>query len=299
MTDMENVHIPVLLQETLEDLALNPTDVVVDATAGGGGHAKAIANILNDRGVLVALDQDEDALMRVTQALHDVAPRVYTIQSNFADMRHALTHAGISQIDKILFDLGLSTNQLELSGRGFSFKRDEPLLMTMNKQGALTAYEIVNSYEETELARYIFEYGEERYSRRIAKALVEARKKKTIETSKELADIVFHSVPRGYQTGRIHPATRTFQALRMVVNDELQVLTHALHEAWDLLAPHGRITVISFHSLEDRIVKQYFASLVREDVAELPHRKPLTASPDEIKINPKSRSAKLRTIIKT
>ncbi|PIR37900.1 MAG: 16S rRNA (cytosine(1402)-N(4))-methyltransferase [Candidatus Zambryskibacteria bacterium CG10_big_fil_rev_8_21_14_0_10_42_12] len=295
---MNNVHVPVLLQETLEDLAITLTDVVVDATAGGGGHAKAIGQLLGPTGTLILLDQDEDALTRAKQAIGDHGCTVVSHKTNFRDIETVIRKEGIDAVDKVLFDLGLSTNQLELSGRGFSFKRDEPLLMTMDKDATITAFEIVNSYPEEEIANIIYEYGEERYSRRIARAIVHAREEKLIETSGKLAYIIEQSVPASYRTGKIHPATRSFQGIRIAVNDELGSLRRGLHGAWELLSVGGRISCITFHSLEDRIVKQYFASLVREEAGELVHKKPITASPDELKQNPKSRSAKLRTITK-
>lgn len=295
---MNNVHTPVLLQETLEDLAIAPTDIVVDATAGGGGHAKAIAQLLGPSGTIILLDQDEDALSRAKQAIGKCGCSVMFLKTNFKNIEEVLHEEGIEEVDKVLFDLGLSTNQLELSGRGFSFKRDEPLLMTMDKDSDLTAYEIVNTYPEEEIANIIYEYGEERYSRRIAKAIVLYREKKVIETSGELAQIVLQSVPGPYRKDRIHPATRTFQGLRIAVNDELGSLRRGLHGAWEKLSEGGRIACISFHSLEDRIVKQFFASLVREENGELVHKKPITPTREEITLNPKSRSAKLRTITK-
>lgn len=295
---MTNVHIPVLLQETLRDLAITPSDVVVDATAGGGGHSKHIGEHLGTDGVLIAIDQDEDALARVEDALRDASCTVHVVQGNFSHIDSLVHTVGYQTVNKVLFDLGLSTNQLELSGRGFSFKRDEPLLMTMSKEGELTAFEIVNKYPEEELANLIYEFGEERYSRRIAKAIVEHRKEQVIGTTKKLVQIIEASVPHAYKTGRINPATRTFQALRIVANNEMESLKQGLRNAWSLLAKEGRLAVISFHSLEDRIVKQYFASLVREEEGELLFKKPITPTEEEIKNNPKSRSAKLRIITK-
>lgn len=295
---MNNVHTPVLLQETLEDLAVAPTDTVVDATAGGGGHAKAIAQLLGPGGTIILLDQDEDALNRAKQAVGKFGGSAMFLKTNFKNIEEVLREEGIEEVHKVLFDLGLSTNQLELSGRGFSFKRNEPLLMTMDKDSELTAYEIVNTYPEEEIANIIYEYGEERYSRRIARAIVAYREKKVIGTSVELAEIVLQNVPGAYKKDRIHPATRTFQGLRIAVNDELGSLRRGLHGAWEKLSVNGRISCISFHSLEDRIVKQFFASLVREEVGELVHKKPITPTPGETKLNPKSRSAKLRTITK-
>ncbi len=295
---MANVHESVLLQETLSELDLAPNDVVLDATGGGGGHSKHIAEVLGEEGALIALDQDEDALPRIENALEGATCTTRVIQGNFRNLDTHVMQAGYTTLNKILFDLGLSTNQLELSGRGFSFQKDEPLLMTMSKEGEKSAYEIVNTYDQGELADLIYEFGEERYSRKIAKAIVENRQSKPIGTSGELKKIIESAVPAAYRNGRIHPATRTFQALRIAANDEMESLKLGLQKAWDMLSENGRIVVISFHSLEDRIVKQFFASLVREGVGELIHKKPLTPTEEEIRRNPKSRSAKMRIIKK-
>lgn len=295
---MKNVHVPVLLQETLRELDLAPGLTVVDATLGGGGHSKHIAEYLGKQGTLIALDQDEDALERAQAILNNAPAKVILKGGNFKDIDIHIHEAGFGKVDRILFDLGLSTNQLELSGRGFSFNRDEPLLMTMSKESNRSAYEIVNTYTEEDLADLIYNYGEERYARRIAAHIVEYRKQKPVGTSGELSKIIEDAVPSAYKRGRIHASTRTFQAIRIATNDELESLRQGLHKSWEVLNVHGRILAISFHSLEDRIVKQFFASLVREKRGELISKKPITATEEEIRANPKSRSAKLRIIKK-
>lgn len=295
---MKNVHVPVLLQETLRELDLAPGLTVVDATLGGGGHSKHIAEHLGKQGTLIALDQDEDALERAQAILNNAPAKVILKGGNFKDIDIHIYEAGFEKVDRILFDLGLSTNQLELSGRGFSFNRDEPLLMTMSKESNRSAYEIVNTYTEEDLADLIYNYGEERYARRIAARIVEYRKQKPVGTSGELSKIIEDAVPSAYKRGRIHASTRTFQAIRIATNDELESLRQGLHKSWEVLNVHGRILAISFHSLEDRIVKQFFASLVREKRGELISKKPITATEEEIRANPKSRSAKLRIIKK-
>ena len=213
-------------------------------------------------------------------------------------MRFELEKRGITKITKALFDLGWSSYQLD-SGRGFSFSRDEPLLMTYSKEGALvTAATIVNEWQESTIADIIYGFGEERYSRKIAKAIVERRQKKPFTTSAELAEFIKTVVPPPYAHGRIHPATRTFQALRMAVNDELGALHAGIRSAFEMLGPGGRIAVISFHSVEDRAVKHLFASLEKNGVGKRLTKKPIVASADELKSNPRARSAKLRVIEK-
>jgi len=270
---MKNVHKSVLLQETLNELALKPEDVVIDATLGGGGHAQAMARALGEKGILVAIDKDSDALARVRESLKDIKPKIYLVKDNFRNIKQIYATLGLKKANKILFDLGLSTNQLELSNRGFSFNRDEPLLMTMDREGSLTAYEVVNTYSEEDLKEILRTYGEEKFAGKIAKAIVLSRKQKRIETSGELKDLVEKSVPKFYERGRIHPATRTFQAVRIQVNRELQELESCLHDVIELLNSGGRIVIISFHSLEDRLVKRFFRRMERGD--DLPSRLPV------------------------
>lgn len=296
---MSSRHQPVLLHEAIEQLDIQPGDTIVDATLGGAGHARAIAEKLGEKGTLVGFDLDSDAIERARDALKNSRCRVHLVEANFRHTHEELMKLGVSHITKSLFDLGWSSYQLD-SGRGFSFQRDEPLLMTYAKSGEriLTASVVVNEWEEESLADIIFGWGEERYSRRIAHAIVAAREKKPIRTSGELAEIISASVPSKYRYGRIHPATRTFQALRIAVNDELGALKEGLESTWEMLAPKGRIAVISFHSIEDRLVKQLFALWEKSGSGVRITKKPITPSRAEIMENPRSRSAKLRVISK-
>ena len=296
----KEMHRPVLLHEAVDRLDIRPNDVVVDATLGGAGHAKAIAEKLGADGVLIGFDMDSDAIERAKNALEGVKPQVHLVASNFRELGSALVARGISQIDKALFDLGWSSFQLE-AGRGFSFLKDEPLLMTYSKDpaGKLTAKEIVNRWEESSIADVIYGWGEERYSRMIAKAIVERREKKPFETSLELAETIKQAVPKAYAHGRIHPATRSFQALRIAVNDELGAITEGLDGAWKLLKSEGRIAVISFHSIEDKVVKETFRAYVRAGEGRLVLKKPLPPTREEIRMNPRARSAKMRVIEKS
>lgn len=292
-------HQSVLLHEAVEQLEIASDDVVVDATLGGAGHARAIAERLGERGVLIGFDLDSDAIERARSSLKDSQCRVHLVEANFRHVDEELMKLGIRYTTKALFDLGWSTHQLD-SGRGFSFRNDEPLLMTYSQKGeGLTAATIVNEWAEESIADVIFGWGEERYARRIAKALVAARKKKPIRTSQELAEIVKSAVPAKYRHGRIHPATRTFQALRIAVNDELGALQEGLAAAWEMLKIDGRIAVITFHSLEDRMVKQLFVEWERRGVGKRIIKKPIVPSRAEIAENPRSRSGKLRVISKT
>ncbi|MEN9561600.1 MAG: S-adenosyl-methyltransferase [Candidatus Parcubacteria bacterium] len=293
------VHQPVLLHEVVDLLDVKPQDVVVDATLGGAGHAKALFSKLQKGGIAIGFDMDADAIERAEEALKDIVATTHLIQSNFREVGSALVARGITGIDKALFDLGWSSFQLQV-GRGFSFLKDEPLLMTYAKhpEGILTAHVIVNKWEESSLADIIYGWGGERYSRMIAKAIVERRERKPIETSLELAEIVRDAVPLGYRRGRLHPATRTFQALRIAVNDELGAVSQGLKAAWGLLRPKGRIAVITFHSLEDRVVKELFRSFVKTGEGTLVIKKPLAPTREEMQANPRSRSAKLRVIEK-
>jgi 16S rRNA (cytosine1402-N4)-methyltransferase len=291
-------HRSVLLHEVIEHLAIRKDDVAVDATLGGAGHAAAIAAQLGSEGTFIGFDLDAEAIERTHRRLTSVPCHIHLIEANFRSIERELTARGIPQITKALFDLGWSSYQLD-SGRGFSFLADEPLAMTYaGSTAGLTAERIVNTWGENSLADVIYGWGEERYSRRIARAIVERRQKKPFVTSRELAETIASSVPRAYAHGRIHPATRTFQALRIAVNDELGALEEGLRTAWHMLATGGRIAVVSFHSIEDRIVKHIFAEWQKEGSAERLTKKPITASEEEIQENPRARSAKLRVIQK-
>lgn len=290
-------HVSVLLHESIEVLALRADDIVVDATLGGAGHARAICAQLGTRGMFVGFDLDEAAIRRAETALSGVSPTVVLVNDNFRTMGEALRTRGI-RATKVLFDLGWSSYQLS-AGRGFSFLADEPLDMNYRAGGTgLTARAVVNSWAESSLADVIYGFGGERFARRIARGIVTAREKRPIETSRELGEIVRAAVPAIARRGKTHPATKTFQAIRIAVNDELGSLDEGLSGAWSELQPGGRIAVISFHSLEDRAVKDRFLSWEKQGLARRITKKPLAPSPAELRENPRARSAKLRTIEK-
>ncbi len=293
-------HVPVLLHEAVEGLELKAGDTLIDATLGAGGHSSEVSKQYAGNVSIVGFDLDQNALALAKTTVELAGGTLTQILSNFRRMEKECRERGIEEVQGVLFDLGVSSMEFSNSGRGFSFKYDEPLLMTLNShpdEDTLTARAIVNSYTEEDLANIIFEYGEERLSRRIAKAIVTARRIKKIETTFELVDIIKGSVPAAYRNGRIHPATRTFQALRIATNDELGALKDGLQGAWNLLAPGGRIAVISFHSLEDRIVKNMFKEWGKEQ-AKIITKKPIVPGREEIISNPRSRSSKLRIIQK-
>ena len=292
---MENVHESVLLNECLETLAIKPGDVVVDATIGGAGHFRAMLERLDETGTLIGIDADEDAIERAAKVERGAhAPKVHLAHDNFRNLDAVLEHEGIEHIDKALFDLGWSSFHLS-SGRGFSFRADEPLYMTYgNPEEGKTAADLVNSATEEELADIIFTYGEERFARGIARSIVAARRVSPILTTTELAEAVTNGVPGWYQHRRLHPATKTFQALRIAVNDELGALRAGLTSALARLTPGGRVAVITFHSIEDRIVKGIFREEAYQGTGKLVNKKPLVPSDAEAVRNPRSRSAKLR-----
>lgn len=295
----ENTHKTVLLKESIEGLAIASGDTFVDGTINGGGHSELVAKMFNSQVYIVGIDLDDGAFVRCRPRLEALGANFVLQQGNFKDMREILGRVHIDKVNRILLDLGWSTNQFEHGERGFSFQKDEPLLMTYSSNALHTAYDIVNRTPEKELADLIYLYGEERYSRRIARTIVEHRARKPIETSKELADIITRALPHRPFFMRIHPATKTFQAIRIAVNDELRTLEAALPEAFDLLQKGGRLAVISFHSLEDRIVKRFMRSMHDAQKGVLVVKKPIIPTPEEEKENPRSRSAKLRIIEKT
>jgi len=303
-SEMKSVHKTVLLNETIESLDLSRKSdeekIVVDATFGGGGHSAVILERYPDVKI-IAFDQDHSAFEKAKNKFGKMIKRVKFVNTNFRDIDEALKKEGKSKVDGIVFDLGLSSDQLANSGRGFSFMKDEPLLMTMKENPRpedLTAFEIVNNWGEKSLVDIIYGYGEERFSRRIASAIVEARKKKKIETTQDLVKVIEASVPSAYKRGRIHSATKTFQALRIAVNDELGALQAGLVKGFNALKKGGRMSVISFHSLEDRIVKRFFKEKEKEKEAKLINKKPMTPKEEELKNNNRSRSAKLRILEK-
>ena len=295
-------HITVLQEEAVTSLNLKKDSVVVDCTLGSGGHAKQIITHLGLKGVYFGIDVDENAISEAFELQKSTKAKVILVEDNFRNITSIINAHQVPKVDAILADLGWRIEQFEgVSGspRGFSFKNDEPLAMTFGnpKKYAFTAYDIVNEWREEDIANVIFAYGEERFSRRIAKAIVEARGETSIETSVELAEIVASSVP-GYKRGKIHPATKTFQALRIAVNDEFDALRELLLSGFESLAPKGRMSIITFHSLEDRIVKETFKTLTRDQLGVLVTKKPQGPSTEELQKNPRARSAKLRTIEK-
>jgi 16S rRNA (cytosine1402-N4)-methyltransferase len=284
-------------KEAVEFLAIRKDDVVLDATAGMGGHSEAF--LMAGAAKVVALDADPAAVEAARTRLKPFGERAVVIESNFRDVAAALAGVQVAHINKALFDLGWNSTQLQ-AGRGFSFMQDEPLTMSYGKIPAsgFTAAQIVNTWSEEVLANVFFGYGEERYARRIAKVLVEARESSPIETTAQLVALISKAVPAAYRKGRIHPATRSFQALRIAVNDELGSIEKGIAGAWSTLAPGGRIAVITFHSIEDRAVKRAFAAYVKNSEGKLLIKKPLVPSKEEVSRNPRSRSAKLRVIEK-
>lgn len=306
---MDFSHIPVLLRETIEALDIRPDGIYVDGTAGGGGHSQEILNRL-EKGTLIAIDQDPDAVETVTKRFEG-NKNVKVARANFSQMDEVVRSLGFDRVDGVLLDIGVSSRQLDTPERGFSFHNDAPLDMRMSQEGT-SARDLVNTLPHGELARIIRMYGEERFASSIAGAIVREREKKPIETTLELAEIVKSGVPAAKRRDG-HPARKTFQALRIAVNGELDRLSVGLEAAFSLLAPGGRLAVITFHSLEDRIVKQYFAQLCtgctcpkdfpvcvcgKKPQAKLWKKKPVEASEEELASNARSRSAKLRVLEK-
>ncbi|MFM2357879.1 MAG: rRNA ((1402)-N(4))-methyltransferase RsmH [Candidatus Parcubacteria bacterium] len=273
-------------------------DVFVDATLGRGGHSGYVAERYNNTVSIVGIDADPESIRASEERLKTAKTSFKAIKGNFREIENLLQGVNVPHPDKILFDLGWNTNQFEEGGRGFSFQKDEPLLMSYSDTPSFTAGDIINTWEEESIANVLFGYGEERYARRIARHIVEKRKIKPIETAKELADIIAESVPFFYRRGKINPATKSFQALRIAVNDELKSLGEALEGSARILSKGGRIAVITFHSIEDRIVKNFFKELQQGGEWILINKKPLTPSREELIQNPRARSAKLRIIEK-
>lgn len=306
---MEFSHKSVLLMPAVDGLAVKPDGVYVDCTAGGGGHSLEIAKRLGETGRLICFDQDKEAIAAAKKRLSDYSPTF--INRNFAQIKPALAELGITSIDGALMDLGVSSYQLDNPERGFSFHEDAPLDMRMSGEGA-SAFDVVNEYPESELTRILFEYGEEKFARGIAAGIVRARNTAPIKTTGELAEIIRNNVPLKVRREK-NPCRKTFQAIRIEVNRELDVLKTALDDAFELLSPGGRLSVITFHSLEDRIVKQKFKELSEgctcpkdfpvcvcgnKPKAFPVNKKPITADEEELSENPRSRSAKLRVLEK-
>ncbi len=292
------MHKSVLLKESIDGLALKEGATVFEGTVGLGGHSRALCEKIGKSGTFIGTDADQESLAIAEERLKDLPCKKIFVCDNFRNIDTVLENAGVEKVDAILLDIGLSNRQLEVAPRGFSFMRDEPLLMTFRSSGeGLTAREIVNEWAEDSIADIIYGYGEERYARRIARGIVEARAEKPIETSGQLVEIVKNSVPKG-RFNKINPATKTFQALRIAVNDELGALREGIAKGFEHLAPEGRMAVISFHSLEDRIVKEFFRQKKEEGTVTLTTKKPIIPSGTEVKENPKSRSSKLRILVK-
>ena len=298
-------HIPVMLHEAVDGMNIRPDGVYVDGTAGGGGHSAEILSRLT-KGTLYSIDQDPDAIAEVTRRFSDI-PNSVILQGNFSEMRSLLAEKGVASVDGVLLDIGVSSHQLDEGARGFSYHEDAPLDMRMSQSGA-TAADLVNTMELSELSRVSSVYGEEKYAYSIAKGIVRAREDKPIETTLELAEIVRNNVPQKARRDG-HPARKTFQAIRIAVNRELEVLEKGLEAAFELLSPAGRLCVITFHSLEDRVVKQFMKDKAQgctcpkdfpvcvcgnTPKVRIITRKPILPSEEELSRNPRARSAKLR-----
>ncbi len=287
----QQIHISVLPQEVLEQLAPKSGGIYVDGTLGLGGHTELILEATSPDGRVIGFEWDENAIARSSKRLERFGDRLQIVRRNFAELAEGLKESGITQLDGLLIDIGLSSLQLDIGERGFSFQKDEYLDMRMDSRGEVTAASILADCSEAELADIFFYYGEEKQARRIAAHVVEARVEELIQTSKQLADLVAKSIPRRFWPKKVHVATKVFQALRIAVNRELENLDRILREAPEFLRPGAKFCVISFHSLEDRMVKRKF----KEDpTLEVVTSRPITAGEDELQANPRSRSAKLR-----
>lgn len=307
---MEFRHKSVLLRETMEYLKINPDGIYVDGTLGGGGHAYEICRRLSPKGKLIGIDQDEDAVRAAAGRLSEFEDRIEIVRSNYRQMPEVLSKRGIRQVDGILLDLGVSSYQLDEPERGFAYRmEDAPLDMRMDKRQRLTAKDIVNTYSEMELYRIIRDYGEDKFAKNIAKHIVKAREEKEIDTAGELTEIIKRAIPAKVRKNGGHPAKRTFQAVRIELNGELEVLQDSLEDMTELLSPGGRICVITFHSLEDRIVKNIFRKCEhpctcppdfpvcvcgKKSMGKTVTRKPVLPSEEETEYNSRAKSAKLR-----
>ncbi len=311
---MEFEHTSVLLKETMENLRIKPDGIYVDGTLGGGGHSYEVASVLGDRGQLIGIDQDEAAIEAAGRRLSPYRDKVTLIRDNYCNMRQALKQTGVEKADGIILDLGVSSFQLDNTERGFSYRYDTTLDMRMDQRQSLTARDIVNQYTQAELYRIIRDYGEEQFAQNIAKHIVRAREEKPVETTGELNDIIKAAIPAKMRVTGGHPSKRTFQAIRIECNRELEVLRDSLDDMIDLLKPEGRICIITFHSLEDRIVKTAFRK--NESPCTCPPdfpvcvcgqvskgrvitRKPILPSGEEMALNKRSKSAKLRVFCRT
>jgi len=291
-------HTTVLLHEAVAGLAIAPADTVVDATFGSGGHAREIAAHLGSDGLYIGIDADASALQ--IEKVGEVQPRVELVNDNFKNLKTILSSLQVEKVDAILADLGWRMEQFADGAKGFSFQHDGPLTMTFGnpEEYLFTAVDIVNDWEEENIADVLYGYADERFSRRIAKGIVEARKQAPIETTLQLVKIIEQSLPRVVLRKKTHPATKTFQALRIAVNDELTILHQFIKDGFAALKPGGTMAIITFHSIEDRVVKHSFRELAQTDHGTLITKKPISPSEEELKANPRARSAKLRIIKK-
>ena len=306
---MEFRHRPVMLEQCVKGLDIRPDGIYVDGTLGGGGHSAAICRSLDERGALIGIDRDRDALNVSSERLKEYKCQKYFVQSNYSDIKQVLNELKIEKVDGALLDLGVSSFQLDNPQRGFSYMNDAPLDMRMSQDDDFTAYDIVNDYDRNELIRLIGKYGEERWASRIADFIVKVRLDKPIESTYELVDVIKQAIPASARRTGPHPAKRTFQAIRIEVNDELSQLERAVEEFCDILAPGGRLCIITFHSLEDRIVKEIFSRRAnpctcprefpicvcgkKADIKKITG-KPFVPDAEETEENPRARSAKLR-----
>lgn len=310
---MDFEHVPVLLEEIMETLNPKPGEIFVDCTLGGGGHSKEIIKKLMPGGILIGIDQDSNALKAAQENLKDFNNNIIYVQSNYEDLNEIISNHSPQGVDGILFDIGVSSHQLDEKERGFSYMQDAPLDMRMDQKADFCAKDLINTFSEEELTKIIRDYGEERWAKRIAQFIVEARIEQEITTTGELVSIIKRAIPAGARKDGPHPAKRTFQAIRIAVNRELEVLENTLDTALKWLKKGGRVGVISFHSLEDRIVKEKFKYWAQKCICppELPicncdkkalvkiiTRKPLTANEAELEANPRARSAKFRVALK-
>ncbi len=306
---MEFKHYSVLLKETIENLLVKPEGTYVDGTLGGAGHAFEVCKLLGEKGRFIGIDQDEDAIRASSKRLSEFGQRVTIVRSNYSQMPNVLKELGINQVDGIVLDLGVSSYQLDTVERGFSYRENAPLDMRMDNRKETTAKDIVNGYSEMELYRIIRDYGEDKFAKNIAKHIVRMRQEKPIETTYELTEAIKAAIPAKIRMASGHPAKKTFQAIRIELNEELDVLKNTLRDMVELLAPGGRICIITFHSLEDRIVKKCFKDLEnpcicppsfpicvcnRKPLGKVISRKPILPSEEELTNNSRSKSAKLR-----
>jgi len=297
------MHIPVLLQETIDALDLKAGEIYLDGTVGSGGHSAEVVRRLGDSITIIGLDRDQEAIKRSEERLRTLGAKFYLRNESFRNLDEVLSELAIPKIDAILLDLGFSSDQVDSSvlpvggpGRGFSFQRDEPLDMRMSQEG-FTAADILNSWDEDAIELILRGFGEEEYSKRIAQMIVERRETKPFKTTFDLVEVVRLTKPHRHYY-KVHPATKTFQALRITVNEELKALEIGLEKGFEALRENGRFAVISFHSLEDRMVKNFFRDKVKDELAKAINKKPIIAGEEELKENPRARSAKLRVIEK-